>query len=64
MTKRICMENITGMCRNPSKGSPTVDGYECPYCLREDGKDGTGEQLVELEKAKKVFDVLKDKIKE
>ena len=65
MTRRICMEHITGQCINPSKnGGSLPPGLECPYCLREDGKDGTGEQLVETEKAIKVFEILKDKIKE
>ena len=66
MAKKICMEHIVGQCRNPMKqsGQAIQQGFECPYCLREDGKDGTGEQLVEPEKAEKVFEILKDKIKE
>ena len=69
MAKKICLEHITGECRNPSKGS--VSGLfdcslelECPHCLREDGKDGNGNQLVPEDKAKKVFEILKDKIEE
>jgi|SaaInlStandDraft_4_1057021.scaffolds.fasta_scaffold16960_3 hypothetical protein len=60
MSKKICLGNITGECLNPSKSFD----YECPYCLREDGKDGNGLQIVELEKAEKVFTILKDKIEE
>lgn len=58
------MENITGQCRNPAKNGSTMVGLECPYCLREDGKDGTGEQLCDPEKAVTVFEILKDKVKE
>ena len=64
MTKRICMEYIVGQCRNPAKNGAGAVGLECPYCLREDGKDGNGEQLCDAEKAAKVFEILKDKIKE
>lgn len=65
MTKKICMEHIMGQCRNPMKQSGQFQqGYECPYCLRQDGTDGNGELLVDPEKASKVFEILKDKIRE
>ena len=64
MARRICMANITGQCRNPANNGGEIVGLECPYCLREDGKDGTGEQLCESEKAATVFEILKDKVKE
>lgn len=66
MTKRICMFNITGECRNPSKGTQHNGDIklECPHCLRIDGKDGHGNQLIESEKAEKVFEILRDKIEE
>jgi hypothetical protein len=64
MSRRICLGEITGECRNPSKNSASVPGLECPYCLREDGKDGNGDKLCEPEKAIAVFEVLKDKVKE
>jgi hypothetical protein len=65
MTKRICLENITGQCRNPMKDSPVDNNqtFECQYCLREDGNDGHGDFLVAPEKALKVFEILKDKVK-
>lgn len=67
MTKRICLENISGSCRNLSKGLQRLDedtnsNLECSYCLRENGCDGNGEFLVEAEKALKVFEILKEKI--
>ena len=64
MTRRICWQNITGECRNPMKNMETSGSLECPYCLREDGKDGNGQQLVESEKALKLFEILKDKVKD
>ena len=35
---------------------------ECPYCLRIDGKDGTGMVICEPEKAVKIFEMFKDKL--
>ena len=70
MAKKICMEYLNGECRNPSKAmsipgiSDTNFKLECPHCIREDGKDGNGNQLIDEEKAKKVFVILKDKIEE
>lgn len=69
MTKKLCMEHLNGECRNLAKkvgiaGVTTMIGLECPHCLREDGKDGNGNQLVPEEKAKKVFEILKDKVEE
>ncbi len=69
MSKKICLEHITGECRNLAKklhatGLTNMMGLECPHCLRENGTDGNGNQLVEEEKAKKVFEVLKDKVEE
>jgi len=68
MAKKICMEHLNGECRNPAKGIvpglTPIEGLECPHCLREDGKDGNGNQLIPEEKAKKVFEILKDKIEE
>lgn len=66
MDKRICMVNIIGQCRNPSKnsGAQSLEGLVCPYCLREDGKDGHGTFITEPEKAVKLFHILKDKVKE
>lgn len=69
MAKKICMEHLNGECRNLAKkagiaGVTNMMGLECPHCLREDGKDGNGNQLVPEEKAKKVFEILKDKIEE
>ena len=70
MAKKICMEHLNGECRNPAKATSipgicdAIFELECPHCLREDGKDGNGNQLIEEEKAKKVFEILKDKIEE
>lgn len=71
MAKKICTQNITGECRNHAKaigaagiGIAQMEGLECPHCLREDGKDGNGNVLVPEDKAKKVFEILKDKIEE
>lgn len=62
MAKRLCMENITGECRNPLKDSPQAQGMECPYCLRIDGKDGNGQKICEPEQAKKLFEIFKAKL--
>lgn len=67
MAKRLCMENLNTDCRNPQKGLsiPGIsDGpeLECPYCLRIDGKDGTGMFICEPEKAIKIFEMFKDKL--
>ena len=69
MAKKICLEHINGECRNLAKkthlnGLTNMLGLECPHCLRIDGKDGNGNQLVDPEKAKKVFRILQDKIEE
>ena len=69
MSKKLCLEHINGECRNLAKkmgasGVTNLMGLECPHCLREDGKDGNGNQLVPPEKAQKVFEILKDKIEE
>lgn len=69
MSKKLCMEHLNGECRNLAKkahlsGLTNMIGLECPHCLREDGKDGNGNQLVDAEKAKKVFEILKDKVEE
>lgn len=61
----ICMEELTGSCLNPQKNMnfPGMSDLPCPYCLRRDGSDGFGNKMVETEKAEKVFDILKEKIK-
>ena len=71
MAKKLCLQNITGECRNLARvngatgiGITQAEGLECPHCLREDGKDGNGNELVPEEKAKKVFEILKDKVEE
>jgi len=71
MAKKICMEHLNGECRNLAKKAGSIGigiahmaGLECPHCLRENGKDGHGNELVSEEKAKKVFEILKDKIEE
>ena len=69
MEKKLCIEHLNGECRNLAKkagavgiGIAQMAGLECPHCLRENGKDGNGNELVPEEKAKKVFIILKDKI--
>ncbi len=67
MAKKICIEHLTGECRNLAKKVgmqclTNMIGLECPHCLREDGKDGNGNVLVLEEKAKKIFIILSDKI--
>jgi len=69
MAKKICLEHINGECRNLSKkmgisGFTDMMGLECPHCLRIDGKDGNGNFICSPEKAKKIFEILKDKIEE
>lgn len=69
MAQKICLEHINGECRNLAKkthltGLTNMMGLECPHCLRPNGKDGNGNQLVPEEKASKVFEILKDKIEE
>ena len=59
--EKICLEWITGECRNPMKGCG-FNNLECPHCLRRNGKDGFGNVLTTPEKAEKVFEKLKDKI--
>ena len=69
MEEKICLEHITGECRNLAKKAGTIGvgiakmaGLECPHCLRKNGKDGNGNELILEEKAIKVFEILKDKI--
>lgn len=67
MAKRLCMENIGADCRNPQKGMSIpgiTDSPElvCPYCLRNNGKDGAGLVICEPEKAVKIFELFKDKL--
>lgn len=67
MAKKICMEHIGGECVNKSfQGAvaSVLNGLECPHCLREDGKNGFDDIITEEAKAKKVFEILKDKVKE
>ncbi len=59
------MEYIGRECVNKSlKGvvASVLNGLECPHCLREDGKNGFGDIITEETKAKKVFEILKDKV--
>jgi hypothetical protein len=67
MAEKLCLEHINGECRNLAKktgisGVTNMIGLECPHCLRKDGKDGNGNQLVPADKAEKVFEILKDKV--
>lgn len=69
MVKKICMEHLNGECRNLAKkfgvsGVTNLMSLECPHCLRPNGKDGNGNELVTPDKAQKVFEILKDKIEE
>lgn len=71
MSKKLCIEHLNGECRNLAKkagsagiGIANMLGLECPHCLREDGKDGNGVFMVDEEKAKKIFIMLKDKVEE
>lgn len=64
MAARICMGHITGDCRNPMKDTIGASNLECPYCLRENGKDGNDLVITEPENAIKIFSILKDKITE
>jgi len=67
--EKICMEHLNGECRNLAKkagavgiGIAQMAGLECPHCLRKNGEDGNGNELISEEKAIKVFEILKDKI--
>jgi hypothetical protein len=68
--KRICTEHIIGECRNPLKGLEgktfgiSNEFLECPYCLRENGCDKFGNRICSEEQAKKLFELLKDKVKD
>jgi hypothetical protein len=66
MTKTLCMEHIKKECVNKNiKGiASMLLGLECPHCLREDGKNGFGDQLATENQASKLFLILKDKVKE
>jgi len=60
------MEHIKKECVNRNiKGiASALLGLECPHCLREDGKNGFGDQIATEVQASKLFVIFQDKVRE
>jgi len=59
---KICREIIFGQCPNLNKYTwNDNENMECPYCIRINGKDGFGNQVIDSDIAQKIIQKLNER---
>ena len=61
-SKRLCIENINGECRNLAKNDVNSKKFLCPHCLLITGKDSNGNIICKDNMAEQLFKIFEDKL--